>query len=175
MVRGILIGALGIIFVSIITVSLLVMRGLLPVNADTKPGTLETWISKKALHASIRRQAQPQSNPLSFNESNLIAGIKLYADNCLVCHGASDGKPSRIAQGLYQKVPQLAKHGVEDDPEGRTSWVITHGIRLTGMPSYSATLDKNQIWQLSMFLKHMHLLPPQADKVWKALASAEAS
>ena len=175
MARGILIGALGIIFVTIVTVSLLAMIGLLPVNADTRPGKLETWIAKKVLHASVKRQAQPQSNPLSFNASNLVAGIKLYADNCLVCHGASDGKTSNIAQGLYQKAPQLAKHGVEDDPEGRTYWVIAHGIRLTGMPAFSATLDKNQLWQLSMFLKHMHLLPPQADKVWKALASAEVS
>src|ERR1035437_10206923 len=152
MARGILIGALGIVFVSIMTVSLLVVIGLVPVNADSKPGKLETWIAKKALHASLKHQAQPQSNPLAFNESNLIAGIKLYADNCLACHGAADGKPSGIAQGLYQKAPQLAKDGVEDDPEGRTYWVITHGIRLTGMPAYSATLDKNQIWQLSMFL-----------------------
>jgi hypothetical protein len=37
---------------------------------------------------------------------------------------------------LYQKPPQLATHGSEDDPEGISFWKIKHGIRLTGMPSF---------------------------------------
>ena len=63
-----------------------------------------------------------------------IEGIRLYAFNCAVCHGAADAKPSNIAVGLYQleKAPQLADDGVEDDPEGVTFWKIKHGIRLDG-------------------------------------------
>jgi len=107
MKRGILIGGLGVVVAAIITMFLLVVTDLIPINADTKPCQLETWIAKKALRASLRRQVDRQSNPLPLNESNAIAGIKLYADNCLVRHGASDGEASNTAQGLYQKAPQL--------------------------------------------------------------------
>jgi len=40
-------------------------------------------------------------------DANLIAGIKLYAADCALCHGAADGKASAIAEGLYQRAPQL--------------------------------------------------------------------
>jgi len=47
-------------------------------------------------------------------------GVHLSAQNCAVCHGSAKGTAaaSPIAKGLYQKPPQLATDGVEDDPEG---------------------------------------------------------
>jgi thiosulfate dehydrogenase len=77
-------------------------------------------------------------------------------------------RPSTIAIGLYQHAPQLARHGVEDDPEGETFWKIKHGIRLTGMPSFGASLSDEKIWTLALFLKHMDSLPPGPDKIWRA-------
>ena len=47
-------------------------------------------------------------------------------------------------------------------------------IRFTGMPSFSASLDDTQIWQLALFLKHMDSLPPSVRKVWTKLPSAGA-
>jgi mono/diheme cytochrome c family protein len=76
--------------------------------------------------------------------------------------------------GLYQKPPQLGKHGVEDDPDGVTYWKVDHGIRLTGMPAFGQTLQERQLWQLTLFLKHMDHLSPAADKAWKALKSPAA-
>ena len=100
--------------------------------------------------------------------------MKLYADNCMVCHGASDGEASNIAAGLYQRAPQFGKHG-EDDPEGETYWKIDHGIRLTGMPSFGKSLTQTQIWQVATFLKHMDSLPPKSQTAWKKLPSQRHS
>jgi len=69
--------------------------------------------------------------------------------------------------GLYQKPPQLATNGVEDDPEGYSFWKIKHGIRLTGMPSFGYTLSDQQIWTLALFLKHMDKLPPAVQQTWQ--------
>ena len=94
--------------------------------------------------------------------------MRLFAQNCAVCHGSAKGTASAspIAKGLYQKPPQLATHGVEDDPEGESFWKIKHGIRLTGMPSFGGTLNDTQIWTLALFLKHMDKLPPAAQQAW---------
>jgi hypothetical protein len=43
-----------------------------------------------------------------------------------MCHGASDGKASKIAAGFYVPAPQFASDGAEDDPEGATYWKIHH-------------------------------------------------
>jgi thiosulfate dehydrogenase len=141
----------------------------MPANADAKPSKLETWAAKTSLHATLRREAPKAPNPLPLDDANLIAGIKLYGANCIVCHGGADAKVSNVARGLYQHAPQLAKDGVEDDPDGVTYWKLAHGIRLTGMPAFGPTLQERQLWQLTLFLKHMDRLPPAADKAWKAL------
>jgi Cytochrome C oxidase, cbb3-type, subunit III len=56
--------------------------------------------------------------------------------------------------------PQLAKDGVEDDPEAVSFWKVKHGIRFTAMPSFAPTLQDEQIWKIAMFLKRMDKLPP---------------
>lgn len=144
-----------------------VVTGLMPANADARPSKLEAWAARKSLRATIAREAPKEPNPVALNDQNLIAGIKIYAQDCAVCHGDKNAKSTDIAHGLYQKPPQLAKEGVEDDPEGVTFWKVKHGIRLTGMPSYSADLSDKQIWQVALFLKHMDGLPPKAATEWK--------
>jgi len=170
--KGILIGILIAIIGFIAGGYAFVKEGCMPANADAPPPILERWMARTSLRASIKRDAPQTPNPVALTDAHLIAGIKLYAQNCAVCHGAAGGEASNIAKGLYQHAPQLAKHGVEDDPDGKIYWIVKHGIRLTGMPAFSPTLGEEQIWQLALFLKHMDSLPPAAQKAWKALPSA---
>jgi mono/diheme cytochrome c family protein len=150
---------------------LFVICGGMPANADSPPPALERWAARKSLRATISREAPKGPNPVALNDENLVAGVKLYAANCAMCHGASDGAASNVARGLYQDPPQLAKDDVTDDPEGKIFWKIDHGIRMTGMPSYSKTLSTTQVWQLTLFLKHMNELTPAAKKAWSAVPS----
>ena len=147
----------------------LVRSGLIPANADAKPGWLETWMARTSLHATLRRDAPTVANPIAPTEQNLLEGVHLFAQNCAVCHGSAKGaaSPSPIAKGLYQKPPQLATDGVEDDPEGFSFWKVKHGIRLTGMPSFGASLDDRQIWTLALFLGHMDKLPSAVQQAWE--------
>ena len=154
--------------VALIGTLALVQSGYIPANADANPGRLETWIAHTSLHATLRREAPKEQNPVALTDQNLVDGIHLYAKNCAVCHGSAKGTASQtpIAKGLYQKPPQLASDGVEDDPEGFTFWKIKHGIRMTGMPSFGSTLSDRQIWTLALFLKHMDKLPPAVQQTW---------
>ncbi len=170
--KGIIVGILITLLCGVLGAYFFIASGSMPANADGKPPALEKWMARKSLHAAIQREAPKGPYPVEYNEPNLIEGIKLYAVNCAVCHGSSDGKPSNIALGLYQKAPQLASDGVEDDPEGVTFWKVKHGIRLTGMPGFSKTLTDDQVWKLTLFLKHMDSLSPKAQVAWKAIPSA---
>lgn len=152
-----------------------IKAGMMPANADSKPPRIERWAASASLHATLARAAPRTPNPMALNDENLIAGIKLYGRDCAVCHGASDAKPSNVARGLYQKPPQLAKDGVEDDPEGVTYWKVNHGIRFTGMPAFGKSLSDDQLWQVTLFLKHMDSLPPAPERAWKAIKSQAAS
>lgn len=152
-----------------------VKTGIVPANADGKPAVLESWVANTALQAALERDTKGLSNPIRPSDENLITGVHLYANNCVMCHGASDAKPSKLAQGFYIKAPQLAKDGVEDDPEAASFWTVKHGIRFTAMPSFTTTLQEEEIWKIAMFLKQMDKLPPAVEAEWKKVPSVAAA
>jgi thiosulfate dehydrogenase len=175
MARGFVLGAVAALVGVALCIYLGVEAGAFPANADTKPSKLERWAAGTSLRATLAREAPKGPNPIAPTDANLIAGIRIYAANCAVCHGAADAKPSNVARGLYQHPPQLAKDGVEDDPEGVTYWKVNHGIRLTGMPAFGKSLNDTQIWRVTLFLKHMNALPPAAERAWKGVKSPGAA
>ncbi|MGA8657591.1 MAG: c-type cytochrome [Chthoniobacterales bacterium] len=160
----------GIIFTLVVLAGvghLAVKAGIVPANADSKPVALESWVANTTLDAALERDTKGLRNPIQPSDENLITGVHLYAENRAICHGASDAKPSNPAQGFYIEAPQLAKDGVEEDPEAASFWKVKHGIRFTAMPSFTTTLRDEEIWKIAMFLKQTDRLPPTVDAEWK--------
>ncbi len=172
--RGFIAGALTALLILGLAGYLAIINGLMPAGADAPVPKFERWAANRSLHAALRRVAK-QNDPLPANDANLIAGIKLYGQNCAVCHGDKNARPTDIAKGLYIRAPQLARFGVEDDPDQVTYWKLAHGIRFTGMPAFDKTLTTTQLWQLTLFLKTMDHLPPAADRVWRQVSVPDAS
>ena len=170
MFKGFLLGILFVIVVVAAGLYLVVQNGWIDPRADNGYLPLEKWASRAVLRAD-RNLGTPLKAPIPDTDENLVAGAKLYGQNCAICHGASDAKESTIELGLYIKAPQMAKHGVEDDAIGETYYKIDHGMRLTPMPAFSNTLTQEQIWQLAWFLKDMDKLPPDADAEFKKIPS----
>ena len=169
MLRGFLAG-IALSVVALLLGGYVVLRaGLIPANADSKPSALEMWAADTSLDATLDREAPKAPNPVAMTDANLIDGINLFAKHCSICHGTAQGDASAspVAKGLNPSPPQLAAHGVEDDPEGFSFWKIKHGIRWTGMPAWKDTLSDQQIWTLALFLKHMDKLSPAAQEIWK--------
>ncbi len=171
MLRGFVLGVVATVLVGLLGAYLILRSGLIPANADAKPGGLELWAAGTSLDATLRSKAPKGPNPVALTDANLAAGIALYGQHCAICHGTSAGASSAspVAKGLYPAPPQLADEGVEDDPEGVTYWKIKHGIRLTGMPSWGSSLTDQQIWTLALFLKHMDKLPAAPRQAWAAV------
>jgi thiosulfate dehydrogenase len=170
--KGFILGIIVTIAAALAGAYIFFTSGALPAGQDAKPGGLETWAAKTSLRATIRRQTTGVTDPLPPTDESLRAGIPLYVAHCQICHGGPDGAASVIARGLTPDPPQLAKHGVEDDPEATTYWKIKHGIRFTGMPAFGQTLSDREIWQMTFFLKRMDTLTPGAREAWTAGGSS---
>jgi thiosulfate dehydrogenase len=166
--KGFILGVIVALACVIAGAYIFVKIGALPAGQDAQPGKLETWAAKTSLAATINRDTKGLASPLQPSESNLTAGANLYVSHCQVCHGGPDAKASSIAKGLTPDPPQLAKDGVEDDPEATTYWKVAHGIRFTGMPAFRATLSDPEMWQIALFVKHMNALPPGTRAAWAA-------
>jgi len=139
-----------------------------PVAVDDKPFPYERQIVQIPMEARIDRE-MVKIQPMSADESLLVAGAQIYRQQCASCHGLH-GKPSAFGSEMYPMAPPLweAHHdgkvvGVSDDPPGETYWKISNGIRLSGMPAYKRILTDTQIWQVTLLLANADKpLPPEA-------------
>jgi mono/diheme cytochrome c family protein len=173
MIRGFVLGVTATLAIAALAAYLTIRSGIVPAAADERVPKLERWAAKTSLRASFaRNHVADIRNPLPVNDTNLAAGLKLYSQNCAVCHGGASGGRSNIAAGLYQDPPQFHREGVSDDPPGKVFWQIAHGIRWTGMPSFGKALNEKQLWQLTLFVQHIDTLPPGMLGAWRQVRTS---
>lgn len=140
---------------------LFVTGGGLSMKTSGEPLPMERMLVHKAIDASMGKAGDDKS-PVPADESNLLAGARIYQTNgCQGCHGQLDGPPSKVAKRFYPHAPALMppSHGVTDDPVGETHWVVKNGIRFSGMPSFETKLSDTEIWQVSLLLQQADKLP----------------
>ena len=166
MAKGFLLGFLAALILLAIGGYLFIVNGMLPSGQDVPPSRLETWAARTSLEAAVTREAAALGSPVKPSAENLETGVAIYRTHCQSCHGGPDAVASPAARGLNPAPPQLAKHGVEDDPEGVIYWKIAHGIRFTGMPAFGTSLEKSELWKIALFLKRMDALPPAPRQAW---------
>jgi mono/diheme cytochrome c family protein len=90
-----------------------------------------------------------RSNPLARKPDAAGGGKKLFARNCVECHGP-DGA------GLVKKhSADLQLPVVQSQTDGALFWKITNGNADRGMPSFSK-LPEMQRWQLVLYLRTLN-------------------
>ena len=140
---------------------LFVKAGGVSMETTAAPLPLEKTVAGMALNASMGHAAD-QKNPLPFNDDTMLAGARIFKQNCAVCHGIPGQPRTLISKGMFPAPPQLFEKQdmVTDDPEGETFWKVTHGIRLSGMPGFGSTLSDTERWQLTTLVAHADKLSP---------------
>ena len=140
---------------------LFLTQGGMPVATKGDPRPLETFLASRALHVAMAKDANRPS-PLQPTEANLLAGVKVYRNQCEGCHGSLNQKePGPFAKGMFPRPPILMPphKGVTGDPVGETHWKVKNGIRLSGMPAFEAMLSQDELWQVSLLLQKADQLP----------------
>ena len=159
---GLLLGTLLTPLVALIAFLL----GRFPVPATSVPPRWEASLARKAIAASVARQAQRVQNPVPPTNDNLRLGLKIYRDNCSGCHGDA-GKPSQWGTtAFYPRVPQFDSEPPLK-PDWQMFWIVKRGVRYTGMGAWESLMSDEDIWKVVGFLSHLKNLPPDAKAEWR--------
>jgi mono/diheme cytochrome c family protein len=160
---------LGIMLLPLVA-GLWIWRGHVPVAVADPPLPGEREIAGSLLDSRINRE-MVKTSPIGVDETNLVAGARIYSQNCAACHGLY-GKPSIFGAHMSPDAPPLWEQhnhgtetviGVTDDPVGETYWKVANGIRMTGMPAFKDVLTETEMWQVTLLLSNADKpLPPTA-------------
>jgi mono/diheme cytochrome c family protein len=161
-VKNFLLGVLFTLLVVILGGFAYLRLGYAEVRGDVPPSNWERALLFSAAHASVRRRAPELPNPVSPTDENLIAGGKIYSDECAGCHGAV-GKPDQTGDSLYPPIPQLPFVGT-DYTEAQIFWVAKHGVRLSGMFANGKWDSDQKLWTVAAYIKRIKSLPPRVQQ-----------
>jgi thiosulfate dehydrogenase len=167
--RRFLFGFIAAVVIVLLAEFLWVRLGFVDPRADIPENTLERRVAMPSLDASLDRHADEARNPVPATEDNLLAGMKIYQNNCAGCHGDVHQPHAAFGDSFYPRAPQFMEDA-PDMPENQNFYIIQHGIRLSGMPGWRTLLNGQEMWQVTTFLSHMDKLSPQLFDQWKAIA-----
>jgi mono/diheme cytochrome c family protein len=175
MIKGVILGILLGILLLGGGAYYFVSTGRAPVATSAQPIPFEKTFARVGLHAYLDKLPHPEPQ-VPADEANLVAGAKVYKEQCAVCHGLPDQPKNAIARGMYPAPPELFHGvGVTDDDAWESYWKVENGIRLTGMPGFKGQLTETQIWQVSVLVKNADKISASVKKELAAGAATPMS
>ena len=134
--------------------------GLYSMGADDPHFDVTTWALETLRENSIARASQDIDVPSDLNSAErLLKGGADYNAMCAGCHLKPGKSESDFTLGLYPSPPNLADISRTDEDakeeDQRNFWIIKHGIKASGMPSWAPGHDDTRIWNMVAFLKRL--------------------
>ena len=147
--------------------AVLIYSGAYYVGADKPHWSVTTWLLTQARNRSIRSHGSDIAVPATLGDpASIVAGVSHYSEHCAVCHGAPGVERDDLAQGLNPRPPNLVDAARSYTP-GELFWIIKHGIRMTGMPSWGDHSD-DELWATVALIEK---LPGMTDQDYAKLVA----
>jgi mono/diheme cytochrome c family protein len=145
-----------------------VIAGLIDFSAVQPPGKLEERLATFALDRSIAAHAPKSRNPLAGRQDAVEAGLALFRVHCVQCHGAPGVDPTEAGASLNPPAPGLTLPRIQERPDGELYWIVSRGIRMTGMPAFGPSRSEDEIWRLVAALRQLPRLTDQEKSALRA-------
>lgn len=106
------------------------------------------------------------SSPVEADDASVVRGMKVYSDNCAVCHG-DGGMGDGPAAEVLDPAPAPVAHTGQMMGDGYLFWRIADGGSSagTGMLAFGEdTLDDQQIWDVINYIRALgsgDVMPPE--------------
>ena len=121
------------------------------ITNDADPSGAEKWFASWMFQMKVAGQRPRQSTSFTTTDNDLDRASTMYQQMCSFCHGAARGHAAPFAESFSPRPPQF----VIEPSQGQTwmdAYVIKHGIRWTGMPSFR-TLSDSDTWHLALYVE----------------------
>jgi mono/diheme cytochrome c family protein len=161
------VGALAI--AAAIAAPIYLFGGFLDIAANRPHFDIVTWSLEKIRMASIARHATEQPTVTLEDPAIVQAGAREFSEHgCVNCHGAPGATWAKFSEGMTPSPPDLAEIAKERTP-AEIFWVVKHGLKFTGMPSFAAIEVKDdEIWKIVAFVKKLPNVSEADFKAWTA-------
>ncbi|MEO3433640.1 c-type cytochrome [Inquilinus sp. CAU 1745] len=126
--------------------------GLFNIAASTGHWPITDWFLHFTMRSSVRTHALGIETPPLDDPALVQRGAGHYATGCAPCHGGATSHDSPVAESMTPPPPFLVQRIDEWEPH-QLFWIVKHGVKYTGMPSWPAHGRDDEVWAVVAFLK----------------------
>jgi len=141
----------------------IMFSGAISVAATTPDWPVVAWVLNTTMENSVKMHARDVIVPADYNNLDVQAGQDHYSRMCVPCHGAPGMEPEWLGQGLQPYPPDLTSTA-DDWTPAEVFWIISNGIKMTGMPAAGPSHSENEVWNLAAFVKSLPEVTPEQYK-----------
>lgn len=139
--------------------------GAFPVSAQAAHTPAVRWLLHTAKDRGISAGARQVPPAPELTDAMARAAAGPFAQTCAHCHGAPGVARADFAGHMRPEPPELS-HAAEHMGPRELYWVVTHGLRMTGMPAFGPLLGDDEVWNLVALVNRLPTLSPRDFGAW---------
>ena len=140
-------------------------------SAREKPSRIEQFLARHARKIATPADARQLQNPYAVTPESLAAAREHWVVGCATCHALDGSGNTVLGRNLYPPAPDMRAAYVQTLADGELYYIITNGVRFTGMPAWGGEHTPEQTWQLVAFIRRLPTLSPEELKQMEELAT----
>lgn len=145
----------------LIVLAVLILFSQFNFSAIPEPGKMETFLAAKFRHSILRRASRGSiPPPPSDVKASIEEGDNLYGAECAACHGLNGHSPTDAGRWMYPRAADLTSDEVQRYSDRELFWILSNGIRFTGMPAFARVETNEHIWDLVLYLRTLRRVEP---------------
>jgi mono/diheme cytochrome c family protein len=149
---AITVGAVGVLFA--LGSLLVIATGAYNVAATSPHSKPVEWVLGATMDRSVAVRAGGLKPPAAALTAKGKAGLQDFENLCVGCHGAPGFEAGAIGKGLYPSPPELSE-AADDLSMAEVYWIISNGLKDTGMPAFKASHKEEDLWLIASFVKRL--------------------
>lgn len=142
-------------------------------SAREKPSRVEEFLARHARKIATPAGAKELQNPYPTTPESLAAARAHWVDHCATCHALDGSGNTAIGRNMYPPAPDMKDAETQGLSDGELYYIISNGVRFTGMPAWGGEHSSEETWQLVAFIRRLPSLSPEELKLMEQLATGE--
>jgi mono/diheme cytochrome c family protein len=140
-------------------------------SAREEPSRVEVFLARNLRRLAIPSEAKAVTNPSPLTAERLPAAQDHWVAHCSGCHALDGGGDTPIGKNLFPKPPDMKAPLTQDLSDGEIYYIISNGIRFTGMPAWGNEDSPEDIWDLVSFIRKLPGMTPEEFKLLEQKAA----
>jgi cytochrome c553 len=142
-------------------------------SAREEPAWYEKTLARHARRIVTPAGAKELKNPYPLTAESLNEAQEHWVAHCSSCHATDGSGKTMIGSNLYPKVPDMREAETQTLSDGELFYIISNGVRFTGMPAWGGEDSPQSIWELVAFLRRLPKLSAEERQLLENMARGE--